>query len=432
MLKKLRFRLTLLCAVITGLILIGMALAALSISEGQIRRADQEAFQGSLATVVNKLQSDGNVSQRWLAQTEAAGGLVIHIEDAGQPLSFSGSWRPKTDRSTLITAAQEGAQQRGLDCKLPPVSRLEPGVRTFPLNGDHGERYLAAVRMVAADRGWQSLTLLKDMSGEDTQIFRQRLLFLLMAVAGIVLLFAAAWWLAGKAIRPVEESSRRQVEFVAAASHELRSPLAVIRASADAALESPEENSRFLDSITQECGRMARLVDDLLLLAGSDAKTWSIREERLELDTLLIETVELFFPLAHKNNQNLTLDLPDEELPLINGDGQRIRQALSVLIDNALNYTPSGGRVIVRAIHLHRLCVEVEDNGPGIPEEHAAHIFERFYRADKSRNDKQHFGLGLSIAQELARLHRGQLFLKHTGPEGSVFVLELPTVKKEV
>ena len=177
---------------------------------------------------------------------------------------------------------------------------------------------------------------------------------------------------------------------------------------------------------------MARLIDDLLILAGSDAKTWSIRTEMVNLDTLLLETTELFYPVAKQKQQKLLLCVPDEALPSVCGDEQRLKQILTILLDNAFSYWPKEGTVTLKAdTDGKQVELSVSDTGPGIPPEHLNQIFDRFYRGDASRKDKRHFGLGLSIAQELASLHQGKLYLKQTGPNGTTFALRLPITRKK-
>ena len=123
--------------------------------------------------------------------------------------------------------------------------------------------------------------------------------------------------------------------------------------------------------------------------------------------------------------------MPEEPLPRCLCDGERIRQLLSILIDNAFCYTPAGGRVLLfLEASPGALRIGVSDNGPGIPDSEKERVFERFYRFDAARSQKEHFGLGLSIAWEIARLHRGKLLLTDTTGGGSTFLLILPDEKK--
>lgn len=433
MLKALRLRLTLICSAITGVILLLMALAALSISEVQLNRASYAAFQSNINSVVNRIQNDRSVSTTWLAQTEVNEMLIIHIEDAGKPLQFSGAWTPQTARQSLVSRAQETALRLyNVDISSRPLSFFDPPQAIFYQTGDRGESYLAGVTLLLDNNGWQSLTILKDMRDASQSILWQRILFFFIVLSGIALLFFASWWFAGRAIKPIEHNMKQQVEFVAAASHELRSPLAVIRASIGAISSDPSQTLHFTSNIERECSRMARLVEDLLVLAGGDAKTWSIRPMPIDTDTLLIDTLELFYPVAEKKGLQLLLNLPENILPPLYGDYQRLQQALSVLIDNALSYTPKGGKVTIEAESNNKLVtIRVRDTGKGIPKEQAEHIFKRFYKGDSSRGDKSHFGLGLSIAEELIKLHHGQLILEEADSPGAVFAIRIPIQSSE-
>ncbi len=432
MLKKLRLRLTLLATLLTGGVLLVMTLLALSISEKGLRTSSENAFQSNLNSIIVKLQNDQVVASSWLAQMEASEGLVISISDSGSPLYFQGSWQPRTSRSILIDRTQELGKSSGLDVQIPPFSVLEASSVTVSVKGDNGDRYLGAVSVIPSHGGWQGLTLLKDMSSLTRELVIQRITFGVLVLLGIVFLWFLCWYFTGKALRPIEENARRQNEFIAAASHELRSPLTVIRTSASALSPGDFQSPQLIQNIEKECARMARLIDDLLILAGNDAKTWSIRTEMVNLDTLLLETTELFYPVAKQKQQKLLLCVPDEALPSVCGDEQRLKQILTILLDNAFSYTPKEGTVTLKAdTDGKQVELSVSDTGPGIPPEHLNQIFDRFYRGDASRKDKRHFGLGLSIAQELASLHQGKLYLKQTGPNGTTFALRLPITRKK-
>lgn len=432
MLKRLRLRLTLLATVLTGGVLLIMTLLALSISEKGLRTSSENAFQSNLNSIIVKLQNDQVVASSWLAQMETSEDLIITISDSGSPFRFQGSWSPQTDRAILIERAQEAGKSAGIDVQIPPFSVLETSSVTVSVKGDYGDQYLGSVAVIPSHGGWQGLTILKDMSDLTHSLATQRIIFGGLVVFGIVLLWFLCWFFTGKALRPIAENVQRQNEFISAASHELRSPLAVIRTSASALNPQEQESPQLILNIEKECARMARLIDDLLILAGSDAKTWSIRTETVDLDTLLLETAELFYPMAQKSQLSLCLRVPEETLPVVNGDEQRLKQILTILLDNAFSYTPEGGSVTLKAETDGKFVeITVSDTGPGIPPEHREHIFDRFYRGDSSRKDKSHFGLGLSIAWELAALHQGKLYVKQTGSDGTTFAVRLPIPHKK-
>ena len=155
---------------------------------------------------------------------------------------------------------------------------------------------------------------------------------------------------------------------------------------------------------------MARLIGDLLTLAQGDAGTWDVRRDAVDLDTLLLETAEDFYPIARQKNQLLSLSVPETALPIVTGDSQRLRQILTVLLDNACSYTPEGGTITLSAqTGPGEALLRVADTGPGISPEHRERVFDRFYRADSSRGEQSGFGLGLSIADAITREHKGAL-----------------------
>ena len=272
------------------------------------------------------------------------------------------------------------------------------------------------------------LMIIEEMTGESYQIFLICLGYIALMLFGITLLCVGNWFLTKLVVGPTEEGLRRQTEFVAAASHELRSPLATLRASLLAAniSDTQEDAEKFRSCALREAERMGRLISDLLILAGSDSKKWGIEKRAFDVDTLLIETHEQYESAAKEKKRRLKLMLPDTALGEYTGDRDRIRQILSVLLDNALEYSPEGSTVCLKAKRKNKkLLLSVIDEGSGIPEKEKHRIFDRFYRTDKSRSDKAHFGLGLSVAKELAQLHGGGISV-HDEPEGGTrFTLQL-------
>ena len=266
------------------------------------------------------------------------------------------------------------------------------------------------------------------MQSMDRYIGFLRWLFVGLTIIGFLLLGIFSFWFSGHATRPIELAQKKQTDFIAAASHELRSPLAVIHTNTSAlALNANQETLRFTTSIHNECTRMKHLIDDLLLLANMDAKHWSIQTTPTEIDTLVLDMYECFIPLSKQKNLIFNVILPDDLVPTLMIDNERIRQTLSILLDNAFTYTPAGNKVsLVLNYTPHALTISVIDNGPGIAEEHKPYIFDRFYRVDTSRHDKNHYGLGLSIAYEMMQLHHGQLTLQDTPGGGCTFSLIFP------
>ena len=285
------------------------------------------------------------------------------------------------------------------------------------------------VMVVAVKNGVRSLCAISYIPPVRESLGDMVLYLCFLAIAGILALGLISWKFVGWSLKPVEESQRKQAQFIAAASHELRSPLAVLRSAVAALGNDSTEKDTLLPVIDSECVRMSRLIDDMLLLASADAKTWSLQMQTIDMDTLLIDLYESFQPSCLEKGITLCLQLPETALPPVSGDPQRIRQLLLVLLDNAKNYTPAGRSICIRAqasLQKPALALQVIDEGCGIPDECKPYIFDRFYQADSSRNDKQHFGLGLSIARELVLLHHGTITLTDSEKGGSCFTVELP------
>jgi len=430
MLKELRIRFTVICVLTTGIILSCLSAWYLYMSEIQVENQSTITFQNNINSIVYKLQSSKTIDNTWLSQLESGNMLIVHIEDNKKPLMFKGSWKPITDRNILIERVQSKALEIfDFNIKLSPDSVINTQSVTFEIEGDKKEKYQAATVVIPSSNGWQSLTLLRDLSHEEENKFYNRLKFFIAIIIVMIILFIFSWWFAGNAIKPIEKSNKQQKEFIAAASHELRSPLAVLNASASAIAKCDNKNDteKFLSAIGRECSRMSRLIDDLLFLASADAKTWSVHTENVEIETLIMNTYENYQYIAKKKNQTLILDLPNKSIPVIQGDFQRMQQAMSALLDNAVFYTPENGKITIGTYTKTRsIIIYVADNGLGISDENKDKIFQRFYRADMSRSKKEHYGLGLSITSEIIKLHKGKIYVKDTDGGGSTFVIELP------
>lgn len=232
-------------------------------------------------------------------------------------------------------------------------------------------------------------------------------------------------------VERVQVSQTSQREFVANVSHELKTPLTSIQGFAQAILDgtadTPESRQQAAQVIFNESGRMHRLALDLLDLARLDAGTADLTMSPLDLTILLNAVAEKFFPLAAR--AGVTIVLQADALPLLTGDGDRLAQVFTNLVDNALKFTPAGGEVVLAARQAGaELEIEVRDTGPGIAPEVLPHIFDRFYQADPSRshNERHGAGLGLAIAQEIVAAHGGKISVRSQLGQGTVFTVRLP------
>jgi signal transduction histidine kinase len=229
----------------------------------------------------------------------------------------------------------------------------------------------------------------------------------------------------------VRAGQQAQRDFVANVSHELRTPLTSIQGFSQAILDGaagePQAVAHAAGIIHAEAQRLRRMADDLLELARLDAGQITLRREPVELAALLRACAERLEPRAREAGVALALELP-AGLPGVIGDGDRLAQVFTNLLDNALQHTPAGGQVTLSAAAATGgVVVRVRDSGRGIPADDLARIFERFYQVDKSRRRAQGgAGLGLAIVRELVQAHGGTVSAESAEGLGTTFLVTLP------
>ena len=227
-------------------------------------------------------------------------------------------------------------------------------------------------------------------------------------------------------------SQQAQRDFIANVSHDLKTPLTSIQGFAQALLDgtASDEESRKQAArvIYEESDRMNRLVEDLLELARLDAGQIEFKRDRVDLPLLLGSILEGASLRAADSGVSLVLDPP--ETSVIIGDGDRLAQVFTNLIDNAIKHSPGGGVVRVWSqVEGGWISVHIDDQGRGIPEEELSRIFERFYQLDKSRSSGRGVGLGLAIVKEIVTGHGGRIVAQSKPDKGSRFTVQLPIAR---
>lgn len=427
MFSKLKKRLVFLYGFTTSLILTLIIIGVFFLTYNQSQEQKELLFQKNVEQVVDKIQSRRIISTSWLAQMQRDNQITILILDNGKQLTNFTHSETTVNTEKSVAKLKALAREDGifLDTKPLMVSKEKTPIYTFYKN--ILQPYLGMAISVRSDWGWHTVIAFSNNFDQWRSLLKQILLFALIDLAGIVGIFLISSLYIGKVLRPLEEGQQRQNAFVAAASHELRTPLTVIKAAVASLKEDTAKAEQYLPHIEGECNRMTRLISDMLLLASTDAKTWSMDKEKLDLDTLLIECYDMFCTCRKPSDPELTLEFADEEQHTILGDQERIRQIIVILLDNATSYGREGKQVALRAYnHKNYSVVEVEDHGQGITDEDKLRVFDRFYQGNQSRSDKKHFGLGLSIAKELVALHGGDIKVKDTQGGGATFILRLP------
>ena len=231
----------------------------------------------------------------------------------------------------------------------------------------------------------------------------------------------------------IESAFLRITEFTADASHELRTPIALIHTEAELALRRSRDEAEYQEALRHilvEADRTAKLIEELLALARADSGREALDIHPIDLLTALRESASKWNPVASQHNLQFEEHFDAQRLPVM-GDENALRRVIDILLDNALKYTLAPGKVTLSATmngKQGRVVVTVEDTGIGIAPEDQARIFERFYRVDKARSrELGGAGLGLAIAQWIVQLHKGSITVKSELEKGSVFQLEIPT-----
>lgn len=269
------------------------------------------------------------------------------------------------------------------------------------------------------------------ISLEELQDVKTRLGIALIIVNGIILVMAggAGYFLAGRTLRPIQVMVDEQNQFISNASHELRTPIATLRAEMEGSLlekhVSDKEARKLIKSNLEELSRLQELSNNLLQLAHVHNDS-SIQTTEISLHEIQQSAEKKVAP--HFKKKNIKLTLPETSVKVM-GVKHSLVEVFVNLFDNAAKYSKENTKVTVLVMQKqHQVSVDVIDLGIGISVEDLPHIFERFYRADKSRSQADGYGLGLSIVHKIVTIHNGNLSVKSKEGKGTTFTVTLPTV----
>ena len=429
MFKRLHMQMTFFCTLITSIIMIAMSVISILSYELSQKKSENATFLNNINTMIANLESQSVISYEWLARMEKNGQYILAITNNGHPILYDELLQSEERDALIEKARQIALNDHGIDLTASSSTSTLTRHTEFSLYENKKETYYVSACLIPKDNRVLGVLIIRPLSGLYNQLFWQWFQILILNLSGIALLLVFSWFFTKRLIEPIRRSREQQTQFVALASHELRTPLAVILTSLSAIKKAEKEDfNRFQNTLEIESHRMTRLVDDLLSLARADNSTFSMQFESLELDTLIIEAFEKFDTLANKKGICLSIDLPDSKVPRCIGDRGRLEQVLSILLDNAVSYTPKNGDIHLSLAQTRsHLEVRVTDTGPGIPDDQKDQIYERFYRLDKSHTERKHFGLGLSIAKEIITAHKGKIWVEDTSrTTGATFIVLLP------
>ena len=377
----------------------------------------------SVNEVLSKISAENRINDIWIAEFEDDKQALVAIFENGHQYSFGGRYITGTGRDLLVDIALNKTVEEGLDISNSLYS-VDEAIE-YEIKTADGSRYfgVAKAEMINASKItvialFDDQPVIDDIKGIVSE-------YVIISFLGCFILLIISRFLSFKMVEPIIEADRKQKEFIAATSHELKTPLAVIKAVLSTA-EMTGNKDQVISVVASETNRMTRLVNDLMSLARNDMGKWNVNIKEVDLELLILSCFEKYAPVLEANGHELTLDIPDSKLPKIKSDDDKLSEILEILLNNANDYSVENGVITLGAGKCGRgIVLFVEDEGPGIPDRLKQKVFERFYRADQCRSDRNHFGLGLSLASDYAKLIGASIELKDSRHRGSRFEIIL-------
>lgn len=347
--------------------------------------------------------------------------------------------KPSRKSSSLIYVQLDSHNQ--LITQSTSATKIEPSLLDELINKALSSSENSGQILLETGETYPYVKVAYNPNAEVTLVFRDLhkvkiefidLIFDLAAIFFIcvLLVFLGSLYLSSKALVPIRSAWQKQLDFSADASHELRTPIAAIQTNAELIFSNSEETvasqEKWLFNILKENKRMARLVEDLLVLSRFDSGQSLLVKAPLLLDQVIKDALQPLEPLAAERQIELHLDL-SPEIHFV-GDTNRIKQLVIILVDNAIKYMNRPGSIEVTLTQIrHMVELVVADNGEGITLEALPHLFDRFYRVDKARSrNKGGAGLGLSIAKCITEEHGGCITAESMLGKGTRFIIKLP------
>src|SRR5579863_3370309 len=479
MLDTLRARLTLWYSVVLALLLLGFSLTSYFLfARGQNRRTDAdlaELAKSFLVTFQDELKDPDEpgglqeAARQAMLEHSVRGDTLLVVDSTGKIVANSADVLPSSAPADSV--AERAIASSGFQQFVEAALRSDRAYQNVA--AERGGLRGYAVRFTANGQTW-SLVILRSLHAQHETLEEIRVAFSWLIPLGVLLASAGGYFLARRSLAPVaamgaqaerigavnlhdrlavrnpndelgrlaqtfndlldrlDQSFERQRRFISDASHELRTPISILRGEAEVALSqvsrSPEEYRESLAVLYQEAQRLSRTVEDLFTLTRADAGEYRLACSDFYLDELVADCVRAARALAQAKNITLAAVTP-EEMP-VRGDEDLLRRMILNLLDNAIKYTPAGGNVSVTCASVpDGYELSVTDSGPGIPVEMQSRVFERFFRADRARSRTGAdggAGLGLSIARWIAEAHLGRIELVRSDATGSKFTVCIP------
>lgn len=254
--------------------------------------------------------------------------------------------------------------------------------------------------------------------------------FLLVGFISLIALLFISFYLTNRALKPIKETFEKQKQFIADASHELKTPLTIIKTNTSLILSNPDDyvknQSKWINYINSQSDRMSELVNEMLSLAKLDVEENKIEFQSINISKVVKSMMLGFDAVIYENGIELEENLSNDMF--INGDTEGIKKLFNILMDNAIKHSNKSGKITVDLFKdKNKVKLMIKNTGEGIESEHLEKIFERFYRIDTSRvRETGGYGLGLSIAKSIANQHKGRIYAESNVGKDTTFIVELP------
>ena len=382
MIKKLQKKLTTLLIFLLTIIWIGILLLFLNSTYQNNLKDVKEDVRSALRETKwkNFIRTQGTA-----LDLEDIGYCVFQIDDYKQPHILFQTFTNKTDEELL-----RYAKKYSLTWKK--THQTYKYTYIYKLQKKQGRRYLMLISPAPALQATIPAIVL--------------CIFLLLG--GLILFTFSSRIISRWLTQPIEDMISSEKKFISNASHELKTPLAVIRANTQLLQKEISADNKHLEYIHQETERMIVLVNKMLTLVRLDTAQNQAQPKRFRVDEALYDIIYPMESVAYEKKICMTADIQEEMY--IDGIEDQIQNLLSILLNNAISYTPEYGEIVIRAyIQAKKFYLKVSNSGDPIPEEIRDRLFERFFRADEAREDNGHYGLGLSIASSIAANHGGRI-----------------------
>lgn len=412
------------------MLIITVVISIMLVNAVHAERINESTFFQRMSTLlIYQIESSSADISPSLKDYEESYRIFSLITDVKGETVYQSDFSFPTPTDTLLKDVEEQTVNTNSLSLSEIKSTSQGGI--LELNGNGNDIYLGIpATIVASNNKVYEAIFIYQIDSSKTILQGIIHLYLLVWLFAFVAVIFLTRYLLKKSLAPTERVLKSQKEFVATASHELKSPLAVMISNTDILLEDTslnEQSIQAVQTIDFECMRLSRLVKDMLLLASSDAKSWTLHQSEINIDTLLITLYETYEPLCLKNGIELRLNLSPETYPAITTDKDRLFQIMCIFMDNAIQHSKNNSLIEISVEYTEKnIIFSVADHGQGISDEDKNYIFDRFYSGDKSHTNKSNFGLGLSIAKELTQMLNGDINIKDTLGGGATFIARFP------